>query len=87
MLCRTGKINKSLSRRFKIKTVFGQDDPRCMEEVIERRIKHSLENEKGGFGSLPDIIFVDGGITQMKAAIEACNKCNVDILIYRNGKK
>lgn len=54
-----GKINKSLSRRFKIKTVFGQDDPRCMEEVIERRLRRSLENPKGGFGTLPDLIFVD----------------------------
>ena len=77
-----GKINKSLSRRFKIKTVFGQDDPRCMEEVIERRIKHSLENEKSGFGNLPDMIFVDGGITQMRAALSACQKCNVIIPIY-----
>lgn len=59
MQLQTGKINKSLSRRFRIKTVFGQDDPRCMEEVIERRIKRSLENEKGGFGKLPDLIFVD----------------------------
>lgn len=59
MYYKTGKINKSLSRRFKIKTVFGQDDPRCMEEVIERRIKHSLQNEKSGFGNLPDLIFVD----------------------------
>lgn len=54
-----GKINKSLSRRFKIKTVFGQDDPRCMSEVIERRINHSIQNEKSGFGNLPDMIFVD----------------------------
>lgn len=54
-----GKINKSLSRRFKIKTVFGQDDPRCMEEVIERRLRRSIENPKGGFGTLPDLIFVD----------------------------
>lgn len=77
-----GKINKSLSRRFKIKTVFGQDDPRCMEEVIERRIRRSLENPKGAFGKLPDLIFVDGGITQMRAALEACEKCNVKIPIY-----
>ena len=53
-----------------------------MEEVIERRIKHSLENEKSGFGSLPDLIFVDGGITQIRAALSACEKCNVDILVY-----
>ena len=77
-----GKINKSLSRRFKIKTVFGQDDPRCMEEVIERRIRRSLEDEKGGFGKLSDMIFVDGGITQIRAAKEACKKCNVEIPIY-----
>lgn len=77
-----GKINKSLSRRFKIKTVFGQDDPRCMEEVIERRIRHSLENENSGFGRLPDLIFVDGGITQIRAALEATKKCGVYIPIY-----
>jgi len=77
-----GRINKSLSRRFKIKTVFGQDDPRCMEEVIERRIRHSLDSEKSGFGKLPDLIFVDGGITQIRAAKEACKKCNVEIPIY-----
>lgn len=77
-----GRINKSLSKRFKVKTVFGQDDPRCMEEVIERRIRRSLENEKGGFGKLPDLIFVDGGITQIRAALEACQKCDVEIPIY-----
>ena len=26
-----------MSRRFKVKTVYGQDDPRCMEEVPPRR--------------------------------------------------
>ena len=42
-----GVIKKNLSRRFKIKTVYNQDDPRCMEEVITRRLKHSIENPKG----------------------------------------
>ena len=32
-----GKVNKKLSRRFKIKTVLGQDDPKCTEEVVTRR--------------------------------------------------
>ena len=44
-----GIIKKNLSRRFKIKTVIGQDDPACMKEVISRRIKQSLNNENGGF--------------------------------------
>ena len=69
-----GIIKKNLSRRFKIKTVFGQDDPRCMKEVISRRIVHSIENPNGGFGELPDVIFVDGGITQIRAALEAISE-------------
>ena len=66
-----GVIKKNLARRFRIKTVFTQDDPRCMKEVISRRLVHSIENPNGGFGKLPDVIFVDGGITQIRAAIEA----------------
>ena len=66
-----GVIKKNLARRFRIKTVFTQDDPRCMKEVISRRLVHSIENPNGGFGKLADVIFVDGGITQIRAAIEA----------------
>ena len=53
-----GVIKKNMARRFKIKTVFGQDDPLCMNEVIQRRIRQSQENPNGGFGNLPDLIFV-----------------------------
>ena len=77
-----GIIKKNLSRRFKIKTVYGQDDPRCMEEVIERRLKHSLNGNSAGFGNLPDVIFVDGGITQIRAARRVVCKLNVDIKIF-----
>ena len=77
-----GVIKKNLSRRFKVKTVYGQDDPRCMEEVIERRLKHSLENPKGGFGELPDVIFADGGITQIRATKRAVQKYGLEIPVY-----
>ncbi len=77
-----GVIKKNLSRRFKIKTVYGQDDPKCMEEVITRRLKHSLENPNGGFGDLPDAIFADGGITQIHATQNAINKYNLDIPVF-----
>lgn len=73
-----GVIKKNLSRRFKIKTVLGQDDPRCMEEVITRRLRHSIENPKGGFGTLPDVIFADGGITQIRAVQNAIKKVKHD---------
>ena len=76
-VCQNGVIKRNLSRRFKIKTVFGQDDPRCMTEVVSRRIKHSLENPKGGFGELPDLILADGGITQIRAIKEALKENKV----------
>lgn len=78
-----GVIKKNLSRRFKIKTVVGQDDPRCMEEVITRRLAHSAENPSDkGFGRLPDAIFADGGITQIRAVRKAVDKYGVDIKIF-----
>ena len=72
-----GIIKRNMSRRFKIKNVFGQDDPKCTEEVVTRRIKHSIDNPKGGFGTLPDLILADGGITQIKAIKRALEKYNL----------
>ena len=34
-------------------------------------MKHSIENPNGGFGTLPDVIFADGGITQIRAVQRA----------------
>ena len=77
-----GIIRKKMARRFKIKTVFGQDDPRCMNEVITRRLKQSIDNPEGGFGKLPDVIFVDGGITQIHAAQQAIKSLGLNILVF-----
>ena len=81
-VAKDGVINKKLGRKFKIKTIFTQDDPRCMEEVVTRRIKHSIENSEGAFGSLPDVIFADGGITQIRAIKNAIHKYNIDIPVF-----
>lgn len=78
-----GVIKKNLSRRFKIKSVvYNQDDPKCMNEVITRRLKHSIGTEDDGFGALPDVIFVDGGITQIRAAKQAMFDLNLNIPIF-----
>ena len=78
-----GKIKKNMSRRFKIKDVIGQDDPKCMEEVITRRLRHSVpilkEDKSDGFGDLPDVIFADGGITQIRATKQAIENINNEI--------
>ena len=51
-------------RRFRIKTVEGSDDPAMMAEVIRRRYSRVLAERK----PLPDLVLVDGGVTQLSAA-------------------
>ena len=77
-----GVIKRNLSRRFKIKTVYGQDDPRCMQEVITRRLKNSIDSNSTGFGRLPDVIFADGGITQIRATKAAIAKYELNIPVF-----
>ncbi|MDA0577284.1 MAG: excinuclease ABC subunit UvrC, partial [Verrucomicrobia bacterium] len=54
-------------RRFRIKTVTGSDDPRMMREVVLRRYTRVLAEG----AALPDLVLVDGGITQLRAARSA----------------
>ena len=77
-----GTIKRNMSRRFKIKTVYGQDDPRCMEEVVTRRLKYSVGKSNTGFGRMPDLILADGGITQIKAIKKAIEKYEVKIPVF-----
>lgn len=54
-------------RRYNIKSVAGIDDPASIREVVSRRIQRLLNEQK----ALPDLILIDGGITQLTAACEA----------------
>ena len=60
-----GKLNKKMYRKFRIKSTLTQDDPKCMYEVLTRRIKHKLE------WPLPDLILIDGGKTQLSMVEKA----------------
>jgi len=62
-----GKPEKSEYRRYRIKTVKGQDDFAMMREVITRRFRASLEGET----PMPDLILVDGGKGQLNSALAA----------------
>ena len=77
-----GTIKKNLSKRFRIKTVVGQNDVACTNEVIKRRLKHSLENPKGSFGNFPDLILADGGINQIRAIKDAIRSYNLEIPVF-----
>lgn len=59
-----GIPQKNRYRMFRIKTVEGSDDPGMMAEVIRRRFARALDEKE----KLPDLVLVDGGITQLNAA-------------------
>ena len=54
-------------RRFRIKSVSGIDDPAMMAEVVSRRFAALKEESKPP----PDLVIVDGGITQLRSARRA----------------
>lgn len=70
------KLNKKMYRKFKIKSTLTQDDPKCMYEILTRRIKHSKE------WPLPDLILVDGGKTQLAAVKKAFDDSNESCNLY-----
>ncbi|MBD3183814.1 excinuclease ABC subunit UvrC [Candidatus Poribacteria bacterium] len=69
-----GKPEKSEYRRFRIKTVKGQDDFAMMREVITRRFRGALEEDK----PLPDLLLVDGGKGQLNAALIALRDVEIE---------
>ena len=81
-----GEASKSQYRKFKIKSVEGQDDFACMNEVIERRIKELCGSDES-FSKTPNLILIDGGKGQLSSACEALRKLNSDIEIISLAKK
>lgn len=65
-----GKKASSEYRKFKIKTVEGPDDYASMKEVIYRRYRRLLVEQK----PLPDLILMDGGKGQISAAKEVLHE-------------
>ena len=70
---KNGRPAKSDYRHFNIKTVVGPDDFASMEEVIYRRYKRLLEEEK----ELPQLIVIDGGKGQLGAALNSLEKLDL----------
>ena len=64
---KNGKPVKKEYRHFNIKTVEGPDDYASMEEVVHRRYKRLLEEER----DLPQLIVIDGGKGQLSSALKS----------------
>ncbi len=78
-----GQPNKSGYRKFKIKTVQGHDDYAMIGEVIKRRYYRLLEEEK----KLPDLVLIDGGKGQLRAATESLKSLGLKLPCVSLAKK
>lgn len=77
MVCAVeGMPQRNRYRLFRIKTVQGSDDPGMMAEVIKRRFSRLLVEKK----SLPDLVLVDGGPTQLHAARKELDALGLETL-------
>ncbi len=65
-------------RRYKIKTVEGNDDFHCMAEVLTRRLERAAQGD-AKFAELPDLIVIDGGKGQLHAAYKVMKEAGFDI--------
>lgn len=81
---KNGLPYKKNYRRFSIKGFDGQDDYASMAEVISRRLNRYMEEKETeeGFGVLPDLILLDGGIGQVNAVLPIVRAFGLDIPVY-----
>jgi len=70
---RNARPYKKDYRHFNIKTVVGANDFASMEEIIYRRYRRLIEEDK----SLPQLIVIDGGKGQLGAALNSLDKLNL----------
>ena len=85
-----GKPKRSDYRKFKLRTVTGPDDYASMHEVLTRRFRHGMDEQKellendlpeevGSFTRFPDIIMMDGGRGQVNICLQVLEELGLDI--------
>ncbi|MBD3244509.1 MAG: hypothetical protein GF335_00770 [Candidatus Moranbacteria bacterium] len=66
-----GRPDKTEYRKFKIKTLDKPNDTAMLKEVLKRRFNNAWER--------PSVIFIDGGLAQIRAASEVLRSLNLRI--------
>lgn len=85
-----GQPKRSDYRKFKIKSIIGADDYGSLEEVLTRRFRRALEEQReileknldvsyGKFAKLPDLLMMDGGKGQVNVAVEVLEQLGFEI--------
>ena len=76
-------LKKKDYRKFKIKTIDGNDDYAAMAEVVRRRLMNLLKEERGrnddtsSFSYPPQLLLVDGGKGQLSATVAVLKELNL----------
>ncbi len=70
-----GVADKASYRRYNIREIKPGDDYAAIEQAVKRRFA-KLDKDTG---QLPDILFIDGGKGQLKAALNALNALNLKL--------
>lgn len=65
-----GEPAKKMYRKFKIKTVEGQNDFASLKETLTRRLNELEKQEDESFSAIPDLIIIDGGKGQLSTCYE-----------------
>ena len=77
-----GRPDKKRYRHYRIKRTSGQNDFAMIHEIVRRRIK-DLQKKK----RKPDLLLIDGGKGQLKAAINAIKSIDIDIPVFALAKR
>ncbi len=81
-----GEPEKSSYRRFRIKTVEGNNDFACLQEVLRRRLEKLGSPEEEHFPR-PDLIVIDGGKGQLSSVKAIFDEMGCDIELIALAKK
>lgn len=74
---------KNSYRKFKIRSVLGQDDFGSIKEVVFRRYRRLIDEGQ----PMPDLVLIDGGLGQLHAAKEALEQLELDLPLFSLAKK
>ena len=80
---RNGQPSKKEYRKFKIVGFEEANDVAAIHQVVTRRYTGSLKDKM----ELPDLILIDGGIAQVRAAKRALDKAGLNIPVIGLAKK
>lgn len=72
------KPDRQSYRKFRVRSVRGQDDYGSMKEVLARRFRRVFSGDDK-FAVLPDIIFMDGGKGHVSTALEVIDTTGLEI--------